>query len=91
MPQLFSAGSGSVPALEASFVPPALLRPLLLISDLDDTLIGGTPLLDEAERRGAAAECDARSAALKATFAHWRRLAAAGCGPPCRLAINTGR
>ncbi|GLC45810.1 hypothetical protein PLESTM_001782500 [Pleodorina starrii] len=45
MPQPFtSAGSALFfPAEPASFAtsPPALLRPLLLISDLDDTLIGG--------------------------------------------------
>ncbi|PNH06029.1 hypothetical protein TSOC_007637 [Tetrabaena socialis] len=71
---------------------PRLLRPLLLISDLDDTLVGGEGEGDDAS------QCDAHSRELAAALARWRNSAAASRAegassgaPDCRLAINTGR
>jgi hypothetical protein len=55
-----------------------LLKPLLLVSDLDDTLMQHT-------FKGAQ-DADTATAALKAL---WERSKAAGVG--CKLAINTGR
>lgn len=54
-----------------------LLKPLLLVSDLDDTLVAHTT---------AAPGADAASAAFKAM---WEGSRAAGIN--CKLAINTGR
>ncbi|KAG2482943.1 hypothetical protein HYH03_018168 [Edaphochlamys debaryana] len=82
--------------------PPPLRRPLLLVSDLDDTLIAGWGW-GEAARPELRPACDAASAALVAALDHWRGRGrgqpgggtGAGNGDgqafPCGLAVNTGR